>query len=50
MRTQIALYAGDAEWFEDLKKRVAQQRDGNPPTNAELARMMMGQFDPEDVS
>jgi hypothetical protein len=45
MRTQITLYGDDSEWFEDLKEDVADHRDGNEPTNAELARLMMEQFD-----
>jgi len=47
MRTQITLYGEDSEWFEDLKEDVGEQRDGNEPANAELARMMMQQFDPD---
>jgi len=45
MRTQVTLYAEDSEWFEDLKEDVGEQRDGNEPTNAELLRLMMQQFD-----
>lgn len=45
MRCQITLRSDDADWWEDLKEEVAEQRDGNEPTNAELARMMMEQFE-----
>lgn len=46
VRTQITLYGDDAEWFEKLREQVAEQRDGNEPKRAEVARLMMEQFDP----
>jgi len=49
-RTQITLRNDDAEWFEDLKEQVAEARDGNKPTNAEIQRLMMQQFDPPEVA
>lgn len=45
-RVQISLYGEDAEWFSEIREEVAERRDGNPPTRAELARMMMEQFEP----
>lgn len=50
MRTQITLYGDDSEWFEDYKQEVAEQRDGNEPSNAELLRMMMQRFDASEGS
>ena len=45
MRTQITLYSDDSEWFEEIKKEVAERRDGAEPSNAELVRLMMDQYD-----
>jgi hypothetical protein len=46
MRTQITLYSDDSEWFEEIKERIAERRDGTEPSNAELLRLMMDQYDP----
>jgi hypothetical protein len=45
MRVQITLYGDDARWFLDLQEQIAEQRDGTEPANAEVARLMMEQFD-----
>jgi hypothetical protein len=47
MRVQLTLRSDDADWWEDLREEVADRRDGNEPTNAEMARMMMEQFEPD---
>lgn len=41
MRNQITLCGDDAEQFEQIRERVASRRDGNPPGNAELVRLLM---------
>lgn len=46
-RESIDLYGQDAEWFQDLKGRITDQRGGHEPTNSEVLRMMMTQFDPD---
>ena len=38
----VKLYGEDAEWFEELKAEVTEQR-GFEPTNAEMLRLMMAQ-------
>lgn len=43
-RKQITLYGDDAEWFEELQSDVADDRNGNEPSNAELTRLMMQRF------
>lgn len=45
-RTQITFRAGDSERFQRLKEAIADHR-GVEPSNAEVARMMMDQFDPD---
>jgi len=44
-REQLTLYGDDADWWRDLKEQVADRRNGNEPTNAELARLMMEDYD-----
>lgn len=41
MRERISLYGDDAEWFAELKAEVAQRRNGNEPSNAEMLRLLM---------
>jgi len=48
MRDQITLQGADAERFERGKERIAELR-GAEPSNAELVRLMMDQFDPDAV-
>jgi len=45
-REDITLRGADAEWFRDLKEDVTERRDGHEPTNSEVARLMMEQFEP----
>ena len=44
MRTQITLYSDDSEWFEEIRSQVAEKRGGAAPSNAELVRLMMEQY------
>jgi len=41
MRERISLYGDDAEWFAELKAEVAERRNGNEPSNAEMLRLLM---------
>lgn len=45
MEAHITLYSDDAEWFRDIKKRIARERGGSEPSNAELVRMLMQDAD-----
>lgn len=45
-RVQIALHGDDAEWFYELKAKVAEKRDGTEPSNPEVVRLMTEQFNP----
>jgi len=45
METHITLYGDDSEWFEQQRQKVAEQRDGNEPGNAELVRLLMQESD-----
>lgn len=44
-RTQITLYGDDAARFERLKDRVADERPGGKPSNAEMVRVLMDEAD-----
>jgi len=46
VRDQITLQGGDAERFRRKKEQIEDLRGGADPSNAELVRMMMDQFDP----
>jgi len=48
-RCQITLQGDDADRFTDTAERVAELRGGAEPSNAEIVRMMMDQFDPTEV-
>lgn len=48
-RHDITLRGADAERFEEQRDRVAERRGGYEPSSAEVLRMMMTQFDPEEV-
>lgn len=37
----ITLYGDDAAWFQEMKRRITEDRDGNEPSNAEVARLLM---------
>jgi hypothetical protein len=41
MRTQITLYDGESDWFQAVKKDIAEERDGVEPSNAEALRLLM---------
>jgi len=41
MNVQITLRSDDAEQFEDLRDRLAEQRDGNEPSRPETVRLLM---------
>ena len=45
MRTDITLRGDDSEQFKDLKKARAEMRHGNEPTNAEMLRLLMEDYD-----
>lgn len=45
MRTQITLYGDDSEWFDQVKDDVAERREGSEPSNAEVVRLMMEDYD-----
>lgn len=49
MRAQITLYGDDADRFEDIRDDVEEQRDGSTPARSEVVRLMMDQFDADDV-
>lgn len=44
-RERITLSGDDAEWFRDIRQTIAKRRDGYQPTNAEVARLMMEDYD-----
>lgn len=48
-RKQVTLRSGDAERYEALRRAVEQQRDGATPSNPEVLRLMMDQFDPAEI-
>ncbi len=41
----VTLYGDDAKWFEDTKRRVTEDRDGNEPGNAEMVRLLLQHAD-----
>jgi hypothetical protein len=48
MRERISLYGDDAEWFAELKEEVAERRNGNEPSNAEMLRRLLEQTETDD--
>jgi len=48
-RTQATLQGADSKRFQNASERVGELRGGVEPSNAELIRMMMDQFDPTDA-
>lgn len=44
-RVDITLTGDDAEWFEECREQVADDRGGRPPGNAELTRRLMEEFE-----
>ena len=48
-RCQATLQGDDAARFEDTAERVAELRGGAEPSNAEIVRMMMDQFDANEA-
>jgi len=48
-RCQITLQGGDANRFSDTVECVGELRGGAEPSNAEIVRMMMDQFDPSEA-
>ncbi|WP_255198015.1 hypothetical protein [Halorarius litoreus] len=49
MREQASLYSDDADRFAWYREQVAERRNGVEPSNSELLRLMMDQFDPSQV-
>ena len=49
MRAQITLYGDDADRFEDLRDDVEERRDGSTPSRSEVVRLMMDQFDVDEL-
>ncbi|WP_436924964.1 hypothetical protein [Halosimplex amylolyticum] len=49
MRTDITLRGDDSEQFEKLKKARAEKRHGNEPSNAEMLRLLMEDYDGPEV-
>ncbi|MBX0348245.1 MULTISPECIES: hypothetical protein [Haloarcula] len=41
MRTQITLRGEDSEEFEQTRERIAEERPGGEPSNAEVVRVLM---------
>ena len=48
-RTQATLQGADSERFQNASDRVGELRGGAEPSNAELIRMMLDQFDPTEA-
>jgi len=48
-RTQATLQGADSERFRNNRERVGELRGGAEPSNAELIRLMLDQFDPTDA-
>ena len=48
-RTQATLQGADSERFQKASERVGELRGGAEPSNAELIRMMLDQFDPAEA-
>jgi len=48
-RTQATLQGADSERFRNIRELVGELRGGAEPSNAELIRMMLDQFDPGDA-
>jgi hypothetical protein len=44
-REDITLTGDDARWFNAARQRVAEQRDGHAPGNAELVRLLLQDAD-----
>lgn len=49
MRADITLYGDDAEQFEKLKEARAEMRHGNEPSNAEMLRLLMEDYNGPEV-
>jgi len=45
-RTQATLQGADSDRFRKASERVGELRGGAEPSNAELIRLMLDQFDP----
>jgi len=41
MRIDVTLRGDDAQWFEQVREQIAQERDGNKPSRAETLRLLM---------
>ena len=41
MKTQITLRGDDSDQFEKLRDRIAEDRPGSEPSNAEVVRVLM---------
>jgi len=42
---QITLYSDEADWFREVKRAIAQDRNGVEPSNAEAVRKLMEKSD-----
>jgi hypothetical protein len=49
MTTRITLRGGDEDQFRRFKSAITDARGGNEPTNAEVARLMMQELQPDDL-
>lgn len=45
MRNQITLLGDDSKRFEEIRERVARERPGSKPGNAELVRVLMDEYE-----
>ena len=48
-RTQATLQGADSDRFRNASERVGDLRGGAEPSNAELIRLMLDQFDPSEA-
>lgn len=40
-RARMSLYGDDASWFRDVREDMAEGRNGNEPSNAEVVRKLL---------
>ena len=41
MRVDVTLRGDDARWFEQVREKIAEERNGNKPSRAETLRLLM---------
>lgn len=44
-KVEITLRGDDAKWFRELKQEESDARRGSAPSNAELVRLFMREYD-----